>query len=341
MKPQIYTNCSNFGGIFGDELSLLFKEGVHITIASGYTSHSIIQKYKSDLVNIAKNGGDVTLLIGMGIFEGLRKATYDKLDDLNRDLLIANPNCKGVKFVWNPPPFHGKIYRIKTKNESFYFAGSSNFSQTGLFQNLEFTCPITDSELIIKTDNYLEWLLDDTKSVNLSKCESFPIIENLTNDKIQKQRIKISNQKISLTSNLPYLDISLNRVDQQHKSNLNIFFGAGRLNRKKGTVAPRDWYEVEIIVDMPTTKNQIYPRGDFTVYTDDGLVFPCKTSGDYYKNFRSRDDLKVLGQWIKGKLQNKGSLKLFEPVTSQTLNDYGKDYIRIYKLSNNEYYLEF
>lgn len=143
-----------------------------------------------------------------------------------------------------------------------------------------------------------------------------------------------------ITPETPYVDISLSRVDDQQKSNLNAFFGKGRENKSTGKIIPRDWYEVEIIVDAKTTNNPIYPHGDFTALTDEGS-FICRTQGDRYKNFRSKDDLKILGRWLKGKLEKSGALKQFEPVTSETLQKYGRDYIRMYKLSNSEYYLEF
>ncbi len=145
----------------------------------------------------------------------------------------------------------------------------------------------------------------------------------------------------AITPETPYIDISLSRVDAQQKSNLNTFFGKGRENTKTGKIPRRDWYEVEIIVEKKTTKNPIYPKGDFTAHTDDGLTFPCSTNGDYNKNFRSKDDLKILGRWLKGKLEKSGALKQFEPVTSETLQKYGRDYIRLYKLSDSDYYLEF
>ena len=145
----------------------------------------------------------------------------------------------------------------------------------------------------------------------------------------------------AITPKTPYLDIFLSRVDAQPKSNLNAFFGKGIENKTTGKFLPREWYEVEIIVDTETTNNPIYPQGDFTAHTDDGLTFPCSTNGDYNKNFRSKDDLKILGRWIKGKLEKSGALKQFEPVTSETLQKYGRDYIRLYKLSDSDYYLEF
>ncbi|MFB8798580.1 MAG: AAA family ATPase [Microcoleus sp.] len=145
----------------------------------------------------------------------------------------------------------------------------------------------------------------------------------------------------AITPETPYVDISLSRVNDQQKSNLNAFFGKGRESKSTGKVIPRDWYEVEIIVDTETTNNPVYPQGDFTAHTDDGSKFTCRTQGDHYKNLRSKEDLKILGRWIKGKLEQSGALKQFEPVTSETLQKYGRDYIRLYKLSDSEYYLEF
>lgn len=205
-----------------------------------------------------------------------------------------------------------------------YFAGYSNFSKRGLFDNLEFICKISDAFTINQTETYLNWILTDRVSVNLAKCESFPIIEAVKDSRKKISFLKAKTKPV-IDSKVPYVDISLARVDKQQRSNLNAFFGKGRWNRKTGIVISRDWFEVEIIVDIATTKNPIYPQGYFVAYTDDGLVFPCRTQGDYYKNLRSRDDLKILGHWVKGKLQQKGVLELFEPVTSQTLEEYGKD----------------
>ena len=242
--------------------------------------------------------------------------------------------------MYNLPPFHGKIYRIKYQDELLYFAGSLNFSQRGLFNNLEFTCKISDATTINQTETYLNWILTDNVSVNFAKCESFPIIESAKENHKKTTLINPKNKPF-INYNISYLDLSLARVYNQKCSNLNAFFCKGKWNRKTGTVIPRDWFEVEIIVDIATTKNPIYPQGDFVAYTDDGLVFPCRTQGDYYKNLRSRDDLKILGHWLKRKLQKKAVLELFQPITSQTLEEYGKDYIRIYKLSDSDYYLEF
>ncbi|TAF03501.1 MAG: hypothetical protein EAZ78_12445 [Oscillatoriales cyanobacterium] len=67
----------------------------------------------------------------------------------------------------------------------------------------------------------------------------------------------------TITPETPYVDISLSRVDKQQQSNLNTFFGKGRENKSTGKFIPRDWYEVELIVDSKTISHPIYPKGNF------------------------------------------------------------------------------
>jgi hypothetical protein len=64
----------------------------------------------------------------------------------------------------------------------------------------------------------------------------------------------------AITPETPYVDISLSRVDRQPQSNLNTFFGKGRENKSTGKVIPRDWYEVELIVDAKTSEGSYLPK---------------------------------------------------------------------------------
>ena len=66
-----------------------------------------------------------------------------------------------------------------------------------------------------------------------------------------------------------------------------------------------------------------------------------RTSGDYFKNIRSKHKLEILGQWIKGKLQNANALVPLTPVTQDTLDQYGHNTIKFYKMAEGKYYIEF
>ena len=85
-----------------------------------------------------------------------------------------------------------------------------------------------------------------------------------------------------------------------------------------------------MIVSKDITSQEGYPiLKSFTVITDDGWQFQCKTSGDFSKNFRSENDLQILGKWIKGKLENSGALEVGDLVTEETLRQYGNDTITL------------
>jgi len=338
---HIYTNVPEFGGTFEAKFDELLDRASSITIASAYTSQEALQKYRLNFSKIAKQGGDATLLLGMALFEGLHQSIYDRLVEINSELLSLSPKCRAVRVIWHPRCFHGKIYRVESKNGVVYFAGSSNFSHKGLRDYMEYVTQITNEEAIKETEAYLGWLLDNMQSANISKFISFPIIEKVS---LPITRIKPAVEATvkPFKKGTLYVDISLSeRIDEQQASNLNAFFGKGRWNRATGEVTPRDWFEVEIIASKKERQNPVYPEGDFLAITDDGQEIKCRTQGDGYKNLRSRDDLKILGKWIKGKLQKSGALKPFEHVTADTLKAYDRDYIRLYKISEGKYVMEF
>ena len=51
--------------------------------------------------------------------------------------------------------------------------------------------------------------------------------------------------------------------------------------------------------------------------------------------------MEILGQWIKGKLQKANALVPLTPVTQDTLDQYGNDTIKFYKMDDGKYYMEF
>lgn len=141
-------------------------------------------------------------------------------------------------------------------------------------------------------------------------------------------------------------DIPIKTFEDSPRSNLNVYFGKGRV-QQNGIVKPRHWYEVELIVPKDVATRPGYPQAqtpeaEFDVITDDGWTFRCKVSGDYNKNFRSEGDLKILGKWLKGRLEAKGVLAVGDPVTQQTLNAYGRSTFTLTKTNKpNLWYLDF
>jgi len=51
--------------------------------------------------------------------------------------------------------------------------------------------------------------------------------------------------------------------------------------------------------------------------------------------------LQIFGIWLKGKLEKANCLEIYQPVTEDTLVEYGNDKIIFYKIEEGKYYLEF
>jgi hypothetical protein len=175
--------------------------------------------------------------------------------------------------------------------------------------------------------------------LELPRPESFIETADLLKDRIDVSKPDEDEyRKIESTLTDRVFDLPLKT---EAKSNLNTYFGKGRLATSTGAIRPRHWYEVELIVPIEITTADGYPKRDsvIRVYTDDGWQFNCKIQGDYGKNFRSEGDLKTLGRWIKGRLERAGSLKVGQPVTKEVLDKYGRHTISLKETTNPDVWL--
>lgn len=338
----MFTNTAKFGGFFKSVIDAEIAEAKNVSIASGYTSLDVINDYKDIFIKLASEGGVSRLLIGMAFYEGLSKKKLDALNELNNELLKFN-NSSGI-YVAYGRPYHGKVYHFSSDTTSKFFVGSSNFSSSGTKINIECTIPILDKKQKSKLEKFLDDLYSPTNSLTIDKAEitvpgkKKPIqktVQNIWNS------LKRYDPKTINTSTYPLFDFPLDRVAEKEKSNLNVYFGKGRLNTKTGKIIPRPWYEIELIADKDINTNPTYPKGDFLAYTDDGYIIPMRTQGDFFKNIRSKASLQIFGIWLKGKLERSGALRKFEPVSLDTLAEYGKSNLRFYKMDDGKFFLEF
>lgn len=304
----------------------LMRSSDAVKIASGYISTDALTELKK---RIELNKSFLELIIGMHGFEGFTRPQYQAavyLDNYLKEQKI------GLVKVAKTFKFHGKVYSFLRKEKAFAgIIGSSNLSSILDNRNVyEADICVTEPEKVKEIDGFVD-LLSDKACVPLSEIvpifiedlnwllEGHEGVEKITNQDLSKvisDRTKIS------------FKIPIKTSSSAGKSNLNVYFGKGRENKsKKDSIKLRHWYEVELIVSKDITDLPGYPKKGqiFTVYTDDNWKFRCKVSGDYSKNLRSADDLKVLGRWIKGRLENNGSLKVGELVADETLKHYGRD----------------
>ena len=307
----------------------LFKEADEVIMATGYVSSDAIAGLYSALErNVKIDNKTIHLLVGMQYLEGFTEKQYNGLLKLN-DFLIQNN--RGQVYLSPFMKFHGKLYAFKQGNKCFSMIGSANLSS--FWDNLERTY---ETMMLLDDFQAAQSLYDETQSIIQKlgkpiheivkplefKSHNVHLEEHLGVTKVELDKIKqLQNQPAKYTFSI--------HAKAEPKSNLNVFFGKGRED-KRGFVIPRPWYEMELIVPKSITELDGYPfNQSFTVITDDGWQFQCKTSGDFSKNFRSENDLQILGKWIKGKLENSGALEVGDLVTEETLRQYGNDTITL------------
>lgn len=333
---------------FIDKFYEILPQAGLLNIAVGYiTSDSLIELRK--LMELNKSIHTLHLIIGMHYLDLFTKIEYDAAMALNDYLKSSN---RGEVRLVTPFRYHGKLYSFSNMNGPFAgIIGSNNLSSIveGGSKVYESSIFIDDLQTAAEMYKFIEELkAASTDNISALKIDKFkkknPLLEG--HEFVQKvndqtiQKCKSSHSQINF-------DIPIKTYEMSPHSNLNVYFGKGRENKITGLIKPRHWYEVEIIVPKSITLQPEYPRAKtdsavFSVITDDGWSFQCRVSGDYSKNFRSEGDLKILGKWLKGRLENAGALKVGEPVTQETLKKYGRDSFRLTKLNGaNTWFLDF
>ncbi len=326
-----------FETVFYDQLG----KAKEIKIASGYISEDSI----TQLLGIYDNGfaGKLELVVGMHYFEGFTRLQFEALKKLSLKLTDKNLGKVSLATV---TPYHGKLYSFKSASDSIStIIGSSNLTKIHTSQK------VYDTDLLIENNNINLEIDSFISELSRLYCNEITYIDiakikiikrdDLFNDHTEVEKVEMSAGTISTL--LTPIQFTL-PLKTEEKSGLNAYHGKGRLNSSNGFVVPRDWYEVELIVPKSITSHPDYPKKNivFFVLTDDGYKFTCKTSGDYSKNFRSAVDLKVLGRWIKGRLENSGSLELGEMITEKTLSEYGRNTITLTKVKiENTWFIDF
>lgn len=340
--PPMKTKYHTFSDIFYS----MVPQATELDIAVGYiTSDSLAELQKLVELNTLKS---LNLTIGMHYLEHFTKIEYNAALKLN-DFLIEN-NCGEVRLV-TPFRYHGKLYSYSNEQGAFAgIIGSNNLSSivNGGTRVYESAVLVDDKDMACQMYEFIEKLVQtSTDNIRYLQINTFrevnPLLEG--HEYVKKMKSYDVAEVMSQCTG-PSFDIPIKPYEVSPQSNLNVFFGKGR-ESQNGLIKPRHWYEVELIVPKDITGQNGYPKAKtddamFDVVTDDGWSFKCKVSGDYSKNFRSEGDLKILGKWLKGRLENAGVLKVGDPVTKETLKQYGRDTFTLTRTAKQGvWYLDF
>lgn len=336
----VKTSHKRFPEVFNDLLDL----STSLSIVTGYVSERSI-KYLEEYI-FSNGRPKLNLIIGMHYFDRFTHSQYAAALELEN--FLENSELGAVNLVTSFP-FHGKLYSFKSESNPACIIGSSNLNNILPHNPLiqyETDILVNDAQSLTDISSFIDRLhrdasqklsavdIKDFRQTN-NLLEGLSAVQKLEENQVEDVKAKISGDGFKLP---------LKPYEKAGKSNLHPYLGKGRENTSTGIVLPRSWYEVELIVPKAILDDPAYPEKNSVFYTvtDDGYRFECKTSGDYGKNLRSVDDLKKLGKWIKGRMQNAGVIKAGEKITQETLDAYGRDYIAMYPTSNEkEWFLDF
>lgn len=334
---------------FADTFYSLIPPATRLDIAVGYITADSLAELKQTII-FNNNIETLNLLIGMHRWDKFTKLEYNAALDLNN--YLVNERRGEVRLV-TPFRFHGKLYTYSNNGGAFAgIIGSNNLSSIidGGIRTYEASSLFNEPQYAQQMRAFIEDLSKNATD-NLADCDITDFKQNNSllegHEHVEKIPPDIKADCLSALTPVKF-NIPLSRSGKiPEKSNLNVYFGKGREQKRTGVIIPRHWYETEIIVPNTITSLSGYPQKDtadavFDVITDDGWKFKCKVSGDYSKNLRSEGDLKILGKWIKGRLENNGILEVGKPVTEQTFADYGRDNFTMTKTTiPNLWYLDF
>lgn len=337
--PPLKTSAKTYHDTFAQ----LYSEADTVRIASGYISADALV----DLNSLVEAGSNIhiDLTIGMHYFDGLTKQQKEAVETL--DDTLRERELGGVNFVVTFP-FHGKISSfLKSGVVTGGLVGSSNLtniSENKASRQYEVDYSLSGDDAI-ELNGFIGNLLEISSAPYRSVEDSLNIIEGRNDllEELEDGVEKVDEQLVeSIKKNRDFeyaFTIPLKVGENHTQSNLNTFNGKGR---GKGLNIARSWYEVELITpkeirDLPGFPLKDTGVGDtFSVITDDGWEFVCMTEGTNGKNLRSKAGLKVLGMWLKGRLERSGALKMGDLCTQETLDSYGRSNILLAKIKDSD-----
>lgn len=370
MTAKLVTNERHL--IFSEELSSLLNDAVSVRIATGYIGLKAFAAIEPQLRSIVEEGGQVSITVGLGLFEGLSSkmdAALRSFDSFCRGF----GEDSGIK-ACAYERFHGKLYLIEKSNgQKFASIGSSNLSTTGFGGWLEGNLVTTDPDQITQIDGYLD-RLHSANAIEIVAVE-FPIkgkklSKTADGNRKLAQLPKFTGELPDTSAITPEFSIPLHVT---RASNLNLFMSKGRKTRrthpddiylppsqqrKIEVYIPRPWYEVEVTVrrgDMSEDllrglPNQTKPW-NFQIVIEDGSVFDTnfkrKTSDAGDKRTLKEVSLDFmtspregLGRIVKGHLESLGLLKFGEVITEEILDEASLPELRFFRLQDDLFYLE-
>lgn len=332
-KMPPITDIKN-GELIIDAINNAMSTADEINIAVGYVSVDSLDRLDKLLRKYSiKN---INLVIGM-YATGIPESIYNRVIEIQKGW---SKNNIGSIYLVNNMAYHGKTYVFKREGFPIQaIVGSANLSvlspASTTLRQYEVAELIDDILICEELDKHIEEVIRTSTSAvpDLSKFgivrEKIKGLSNIENivDITESEQNQYIERKEKLQFRIPikapqYKDRFKGKYA---KSNINVCYGKGRLNKTNGKITRRNWYEAQITVSNEITKMNGYPKKDpFYIVTDDGYKFLAHSSADNGKQLtaymKSGND-RIFGKWIKGRLVTAGYVKPFDDVNNDKLGE--------------------
>lgn len=289
-----------------------------LKILSGYSSPTFVHHILYSLESV-----EIELIIGMIKHDPItiwEHKEYVKMADSTKRL--------NVKYYTGDKPIHSKlIYWEKDGflNKPLAFVGSANFTRNGYINYQETMARAEPGEALkaFPVDHLLDFRT--------------PSIEEVINFDYQvghTTRIDTSAVANVVRNSKPSVDLLLTTADNPRKiqttAGLNWGQRPGREPNQAYIPVPKKIHNVNPNF-FPETKVE------FTLITDDGESFVCVMAQDNNKAIETCHDNSILGKYFRNRL----GVPLGEFVTIEHLDNYGRNYVTMYKINDETYFMDF
>jgi len=321
--------------------ALLRSDEVHIAV--GYISKAALLEL--DRLIQDSTVTKIVLTIGMLYTEGIPEGTYHVALELHKKWQVAGVG--EIRFV-RPFMYHGKAYAFyKSGAPVEAIIGSNNLGAIKLeaanLRQYELAAYTNEPSEIAEIYEHILKLEARICSLAITDIKDMKIVRERNNalvgqefvSKVTTEEVKAYQETMTdISFDIP-LKVPKDANDPSLRgSNINVCYASGR---------KRVWWESEIIVAKEIRELPNYPefQKPFMAVTDDGWKFQVWTCGQYNKNLYSKDDLKIMGRWIKGRLVAAGIVDPINTVekdaegrgviTEEMLRRYGRTTITLTK----------
>lgn len=298
--------------------------GDKIFIVSGYASASMAYCH----LKLIPENVKINLIIGMCPFDGIDKGNHSSFKRLVAE---NSSNRFACRYLIESPPVHSKIYTWVKQDVPFKsFTGSANYSQRAFYQNTREALTLGDPQRGLE---YYNQLIPQSVNCIEENIDQYINIFDITRRRAPVQPGRVPRDDEYPVEGLVKVELELLAANGSPRSGLNWGHRGDQIKYN------RNLNEAYIRVPAKIGRSDFFPetRKFFNLSTDDGRGFVCVVAQQNRKAIATPYSNALLGQYFRERL----GLASGALVRHEDLTRYGRTDVTIYKIDQENYYLDF